>query len=82
VSIYKIVNVYHCISGTKYNQLSYEVSTTVNTKVSKAFAAGGRVIEYFHDAFFALWINGSIRDDFVALHKRHSSYKLWVVEKM
>lgn len=63
-----------------FEQLALEVMNGAQGTFGEMvnFPAGGRVLEYFNDAFFALW-NAGLQRDLAYLKLRFYDYDLWVL---
>jgi hypothetical protein len=45
--------------------------------MQKEFPVGGKVVAYFHDAFYALW-NSGLGNDFQSAIQRYPTAQVWV----
>uniref|UniRef100_A0A914UQS5 Fungal lipase-like domain-containing protein n=1 Tax=Plectus sambesii TaxID=2011161 RepID=A0A914UQS5_9BILA len=67
--------------GTRgFEQLALEIFHGAEGTFGKMvdFAAGGKVIDYFSYAFYAMW-NSGLQRDLADLNQRYNDYQLWIV---
>lgn len=62
-----------------FEQLAFEIINGAEGTLGEMtdFPAGGKVLYYFSNAFFAIW-NAGLERDLTSLKKKYGDFQLWV----